>query len=165
MKHQCKSSINVAAAGGGASLENVIYIECKWFLTSKGSPDELEGREMINGRGKKKNKQVLIHKSDLFYNLCFLVKYWIIWTFIEMKPCEKFRGKKLYLVELLTLIDIWNVTQTTRCFFVRCQKIKKGFIFNNVLYFKSLLNVKSLWKVNKTVNKCSGIKSTIFYSS
>ena len=32
----------------------------------------------------------------------FLFKYWIIWTFIEMKPCEKFRGKNHYLVELLT---------------------------------------------------------------
>ena len=61
---------------------------------------------MINGRGKKKKQssdtQICFQFLDFFSNLWFLLKYWIIWTFIEMKACEKFRGKNHYLVELLT---------------------------------------------------------------
>ena len=84
---------------------------------------------------------------------------WIIWTFIEMKACEKFRGKNHYLVELLTTHRHVKCDPDYTLLFVRRQKTKRlettGFIFNNVLYFKSLLYYPlcqiCIWKVTKAV--------------
>ena len=123
----------------------------------------LRGREMINGRGKKKKQssdtQICFQFLDFFSNLWFLLKYWIIWTFIEMKACEKFRGKNHYLVELLTTHRHVKCDPDYTLLFVRRQKPKRlettGFIFNNVLYFKSLLYYPLcqifIWKVTKAV--------------
>lgn len=80
---------------------------------------------------------------DFFSNLWVLLKYWIIWTFIEMKPCEKFRGKNHFLVELFTIHRHLKCDPDYTLLFVRRQKTKRlettGFIFNNVLNFKSVI--------------------------
>ena len=129
----------------------------------KGQQINLRGGEMINGRGKKKKQssdtQICFQFLDFFSNLWFLLKYWIIWTFIEMKACEKFRGKNHYLVELLTTHRHVKCDPDYTLLFVRRQKPKRlettGFIFNNVLYFKSLLYYPwcqiFIWKVTKAV--------------
>ena len=98
-------------------------------------------------------------EETTFWYLWFLVKYWMIWTFIEMKACEKFRGKNHYLVELLTTHRHVKCDPDYTLLFVRRQKTKRlettGFIFNNVLYFKSLLYYPlcqiCIWKVTKAV--------------
>ena len=80
-----------------------------------------------------------------------------------MKQCEKFR-------ELLTTHRNLKCDPDYTLPFVKCQKLKRleatGFIFNNVLYFKSLLyyqlcpvsNKYDIYKVQYFPLKYSGVE-------
>ena len=61
----------------------------RWFMWEEGR------------KKKSSDTQIYFQFLDVF-SLWFLVEYWIIWKFIENKPCEKFRRTIHYLVELLT---------------------------------------------------------------
>ena len=85
-----------------------------------------------------------------------------------MKPCEKFRGKNNYLVELLTTHRHLKYAPNYTLLFVRRQVPKRsdtiGLILNNVLKACQIIHcVKSLSEESlKLSNKCS--ESTVFPS-
>lgn len=101
LKHQCVSSL----------LLLQLQVELLWATLYKvvyaRTPDK---SEMIYWRGKSKKSKVLIHKSvfslwTFSSNLWYLLRCWVIWTFIEIKPCERSTEK----------IGVWNWILTAHC--------------------------------------------------